>query len=164
MTPFRDCADRRQIERGLDFLELLLRSGRRDLYAWHWFMGGLSDRFLQERFGVVERLVERRLASDPFVALDVDEAMRWMRDLRRDHVPDAALRALDLPVLVLGAGLNRWHAGPTPGMAERLAALIPGAELAIAPGMGALFPLEDPGFASRRLLPFLDAASHARDY
>ena len=159
LTPFRDCADRGQIERGLDFLELFLRSGRRDLYTWHWFMGGLSDRFLQERFDVVARLVERRLESDPFVALDVDRAMAWMRDLRRDHVSDDALRALDLPTLILGAGLNRWHAGPTPGMARRLAALIPGAELAIADGLGALFPLEDPAFAVDRMLPFLAGAS-----
>ena len=92
------------------------------------------------------------------MTLDVDRAMHWMRELRRDHVPDAALGALDRPAPILGAGLDRWHAGPNPQMTERLAALIPGAELAVAEGMGALFPLEDPGFALDRLLPLLDRA------
>ena len=93
------------------------------------------------------------------MTLDVDRAMRWMRELRRDHVPDAALAALDRPAPILGAGLNRWHAVPNPQMTERLAALIPGAELAVAEGWGRCSRLEDPGFALDRLLPFLDRAS-----
>lgn len=155
MTPFREAGDRRQIDIGLDLLEALLRSGRRDLYAWHWFMAGFSDRFLQTRFDEVERLVAQRLAADSFLSLDVDRAMRWMRALRRDHLSDDALRAIGVPTLILAAGMNRWHAGPTPAMAEALHRLIPHSELAVFEDCGAFFPIERPADTADRILSFI---------
>lgn len=160
VTPFRDVGERRQFEVGLDILEMFLRAGRRDLYTYNWFMAGLSDGFLQRRFEEVERLVAERLAGDPFVALDVDRAMRWMRDLREDWVADDELRAIAAPTLILAGGLNRWHAGPTPEMAEALHRLIPGSELETYADRGPLFLLEDPAPAATRMLEFF--ARHDR--
>jgi len=161
MTPFRETGEMRQIEIGLDLLDLLLRTGQRELYAYYWFMAGFSDRFIEERFDVVEALAHKRLANDGFLALDVDRAMAWMRALRRDHASDGELAAIDRPVLVLAAGQNRWHAGPTKAMAERIAGLIPGSELAVFEGCGSFFPIEEAERTAQLVLSFIDRRTTA---
>lgn len=155
LTPFRDVGERRQIDIGLDVLARLL-SGDRALYAYHWFMAGFSDRFVEEHFDVIDALVRKRLGNDRFLALDVDRAMAWMRALRRDHVTDGELEGVDRPVLILAAGLNRWHAGPTPAMAEALHRLIPQSELEVFDGLGAFFPIEAAEATAARILRFIE--------
>ncbi len=158
VTPFKEAGEMRQVAVGLDILEMFLRSGRRDLYTWNWFMAGLSDGFVEQHFDVIEALVRERLANDPFVALDVDRAMRWMRDLRRDWVTDTELRQVTAPTLILAAGLNRWHAGPTRAMAEALHAAMPTSRLELYGDRGALFLLENAAPAAARMLDFFAAA------
>ena len=51
LSPFRAWGECRQVEKGIEFIELFLRSGRRDLYVWYWFMAGLSDSYVAENFG-----------------------------------------------------------------------------------------------------------------
>lgn len=154
VTPFKEAGETRQMAVGLDILEMFLRSGRRDLYTWHWFMAGLSDGFIERHLDVVEALVQERLTNDPFVALDVERAMRWMRDLRRDWMTDAELSAVATPTLILAAGLNRWHAGPTGAMAEALHRAMPASRLETYADRGALFLLEDAAPAAERMLDF----------
>ncbi|WP_228933545.1 alpha/beta fold hydrolase [Roseibium aggregatum] len=152
LSPFRAWGECRQVEKGIEIIELFLRSGRRDLYVWYWFMAGLSDSYVAENFDEVERLVSMRLENDPFVELDVDEAMAWMRELRSDHVSDEALRRVEIPALVMTGCLNRWHAGPTPEMAERIADLIPDAELHLNADCGSMMPVEAPDFVAEQVL------------
>ena len=154
ITPFREVGDRRRLDRGLDFIETVLRSGDRERYAYYWFMAGLSDKFLNDRFDEVDRLVAMRLAGDPFVTLDVDRAMAWMRALRRDRVSDAELAELKLPTLILGAGENRWHAGPAPEMAQALHRAIPHSVLKIFHGLGPLLLIEEPGVVADTIANF----------
>lgn len=156
MTPFRDVGERRQIEMGLEMLALLLRSGERELYAYHWFMAGFSDRFIEERFDEIDRLAKKRLANDGFLAMDVERAMRWMRALRRDHVSDGELARIGLPVLILAAGRNRWHAGPTQAMAEALHRLLGQSTLELFEEFGSFFPLEAPGATAAAILGFVE--------
>lgn len=162
MTPFRDVGERRQIDLGLDMLEHLLRTGQREMYAYHWFMAGFSDRFIEERFDRVAALAAQRLASDSFLSLDVDRAMRWMRALRRDHVSDAEVAGIKVPTLILAAGTNRWHAGPTTAMACALHRLIANSTLHVFDGLGSLFPLEVPDETAARILA-VTAPAQLRD-
>lgn len=159
LTPFHEPRDPRPLGVGLDIIEAILASGRRDLYAYYWFMAGLSDRFVHERFDEVEALARKRLEGDPFVSLDVGRAMAWMRALRRAWVSDDEIRAIAVPTLILAAGRNRWHAGPTPEMAEDLNNLIPGSRLRIFDNLGALLALEAPDVVLEELVPFLCQAS-----
>lgn len=66
-----------------------------------------------------------------------------------------ALTRLSSPVLVLAGELD---GGPTPGLAERHAALFPAAELAVQPGAGHYPWLDDPEWFVRRVEAFLDSA------
>lgn len=165
MTPFRDVGERRQIDHGLDILELLLRTNARELYAYHWFMAGFSDRFVEEKFDTVDRLAQQRLANDGFLGLDVDRAMRWMRALRRDHVSDTELAAIRLPTLIMAAGLNRWHAGPTLAMATALHAAIPDSRITTFAACGGFFPIEAPDETAAEMLTFLEeGTAPTQDY
>ena len=155
ITPFREVGDRRRLDRGLDFIETILRSGDRERYAYYWFMAGLSNEFLTKRFDEVERLVATRLAGDPFVALDVDRAMAWMRALRSDWVSSAELAEIKLPTLILGASENHWHAGPAPEMAEALHRAISGSAFEIFAGLGPLLLLEAPDTVADTIDRFL---------
>jgi len=155
LSPFRAWGERRHVEKGIEFIELFLRSGRRDLYVWYWFMAGLSDSYVAENFEEVERLVSLRLENDPFVELDIDEAMAWMRELRKDHVGDEALRRVKIPALVMTGCLNRWHAGPTPAMAERIADLLPVAELQLNADCGSMMPVEAPNFVAGHIMDLI---------
>ena len=155
LCPIGEAPDMRPVERGLDLIELILRSGRRDLYAYYWYMSGLSDGFIAERYGEVEAHVRRRLAADPFVQLDVDRAMGWMRALRRTWLTPDEMRLIATPTLILAGGLDRWHVGPSRAMAEALAGRLPAAELGLFETMGPLLPLEAPDAVAERVRQFL---------
>jgi len=161
LTPFHEPRDPRPLGVGLDIIEAILQSGRRDLYAYYWFMAGLSDRFVHERFDQVQAMVRKRLEADPFVALDVGRAMAWMRALRRAWASDEEIGAIAVPTLILAAGRNRWHAGPTPEMARDLNGLIAGSTLRIFDDLGPLLALEAPDLVLNELLPFLRRAAAA---
>ncbi|MGH6945617.1 MAG: alpha/beta fold hydrolase [Geminicoccaceae bacterium] len=155
LCPFFQLADMRRVERGLEIIEVLLRSGRRDLYTYYWYMSGLSEAFLARDFDPVDAFVRDRLAADPFVRLDVERALLWMRALRHSWLSAGELAALGMPALILAGGRNRWHVGPSREMAEALAARLRDAELGIFEEMGPLFPLEAPDGVLDRLIPFL---------
>jgi pimeloyl-ACP methyl ester carboxylesterase len=144
LGPFAEVADRRPVDRGIEFLRVMLECGDRELYAYYWFMAGLSPAFVARRFDEVERLVAARLAGDRFLALDVERAMSWIRMLRGSHVDDAELARLQAPVLVVAHSEDRWHAGPSVEMAEVLRTRIPGARYALLHGFGSLVLLEAP--------------------
>jgi len=155
ITPFREAGDMRQVEVGLDLIEALLSTDRWDLYTRFWFMAGLSDTWIQCNFDAIEDLVAQRLKGDPFVAMDIARAMHWMRALRRNWVSDQDLAAFDLPTLVVGAGQNRWHAGPSREMAEALHLAIPGSTLCMFDNFGPLLLIEDPEAVGEEVLRFL---------
>jgi pimeloyl-ACP methyl ester carboxylesterase len=134
----------------------MLECGDRELYAYYWFMGGLSPAFVAHRFDEVERMVAARVAGDRFLALDVERAMRWIRALRGSHVSDEELGRLTAPVLVVAHTEDRWHAGPTVEMAERVHARIPGSRFASMQGFGSLVLLEAPEVFLAAAEPFFD--------
>jgi pimeloyl-ACP methyl ester carboxylesterase len=155
ITPVCEAGDMRQTQAGLDMIEAVLRNGDWPLYTRFWFMAGLSDTFLQGNFDEVERMVERRLDGDNFVSLNVETAMNWMRGLRRNWIPQDILGQMDLPTLIIGGGLNRWHAGPSREMAEALHRAIPASRLEIFDDLGSLMLLEAPERVSAPIHAFL---------
>lgn len=155
IAPFRETADMRSVFVGLDLIEAFLRSGDWALYAKFWFMAGLSDRFLEQHFHEVERLVNQRLAHDPFVGMDIGRAMAWMRALRRDWFDDRSLAGLNKPTLIIGPGQNRWHAGPSRAMAEAMHQAMPGSTLHVFDDLGPLMLIEDPDGVSGLVSDFL---------
>lgn len=163
LAPFRRYGETRQIDKGLEFLELFMQSGRRDLYTWHWFLAGFSDEYIARNFDFISGLVADRLANDRFVSLDTERAMAWMRALRQDHVTDEELRALAVPLLAVGPGRNRWHAGPNDEMARRIASLVPGARHMTAASCGAHFPIENPQPALAAVLEMI-GSTESSDY
>lgn len=142
VTPFREAGERRRIDDGLAFIRAILATGDAELYARYWFTSGLSDKYLEANMDAVDRLVAARVAGDPFIGFDIDEAMDWMAALRRDHVDDAALCAIACPTLIVAAGQNRWHAGPSPQMAEAIHAKLPNSTLRLLPEAGPLLLIE----------------------
>ncbi len=155
ITPLCEAGDMRQTAAGLDIIEALLRNGDWPLYTRFWFMAGLSDRFLQENFDAVERMTAKRLEGDSFVTLNIETAMSWMRALRRNWASAADLAGLDVPALILGGCLNRWHAGPSREMAEALHRAIPGSAMQIFDDLGPLMLLEAPERVAPPILEFL---------
>ena len=144
LGPFCDVADRRALDRGVEFLRVMLESGDRELYAYYWFMAGLSPGFVANRFDEVDRLVAARLAGDRFLSLDVERAMRWIRSLRASYVSDEELAQVRAPALVVAHSEDRWHAGPTVAMAQHVHAQLPVSRLAVLQGYGSLVLLEAP--------------------
>jgi pimeloyl-ACP methyl ester carboxylesterase len=71
------------------------------------------------------------------------------------NFPDAELRGITTPTLVLDGAEEELI---LPGEPERMAALIPGAELVIMPGTGHFAPFEQPTAFNRIVLEFLLAA------
>jgi pimeloyl-ACP methyl ester carboxylesterase len=155
LGPFHAARDPRMIDKGLEFLRALFERGDPRLYAYYWYLGGLSPSFASANFDAVEAWVERRVASDRFLAQAPERAMRWMRALRASWASDAELRSISAPTLILAPTLNQWHAGPTLEMAQALAALIPGAKLAPLHDAGSLILLEDPQRVIAPLAEFL---------
>jgi len=158
VTPVCAAGDMRQVESGLDVIEALLRNGDWPLYTRFWFMAGLSDAFLQANFDAVELMAARRLESDSFVSLDIETAMHWMRALRRNWTPTDELERIDVPTLIIGCGLNRWHAGPSREMAEAVHRAIPNSQMTVFEDLGPLMLLEAPDRVTARLLTFLSGS------
>lgn len=156
ITPVCEAGDMRQTEAGLDMIEALLRNGDWPLYTRFWFMAGLSDAFLQDNFDAVERMVARRLDGDSFVSLNIETAMHWMRGLRRNWLSAEQLGQIDLPTLIIGGGLNRWHAGPSREMAGALHSAIPASRLEMFDDLGSLMLLEAPDRVAALINAFLN--------
>ena len=152
---FHPLPDMRPIQRGVDFMRAMLEHAGPELYAYYWFMSGLSPRFVAERFDEVTRLATARARTDRFVRTDMERLDKWIRALRGQWVGEGELAAISTPVLVLQPALDRWHAGPTVEMGRALAALVPGARLEVLEGVGSLAPLEIPAEIAQRIVAHL---------
>jgi pimeloyl-ACP methyl ester carboxylesterase len=99
---------------------------------------------------------------DRFAAELFRVCMRRGRPKFRLHpvaLPDAELRALQVPVLLL-VGEHEAVANPQKTVSRALA-LLPDVEAAVLPGAGHLLPSEQPAVVNARVLTFLDRI-HAR--
>jgi len=141
---FHPLPDMRAVDRGVEFMRVMLEHAGPQLYSYYWFMSGLSPRFVAERFDEVERLARARAAADRFVRADPERLRKWIRALRGQWTTDAELASLRVPLLVLQPELDRWHAGPTVEMGAALANRVPTARLEVLEGVGSLAPLEIP--------------------
>jgi pimeloyl-ACP methyl ester carboxylesterase len=70
--------------------------------------------------------------------------MRWVRALRTNWLSGAELARMTAPILLLASSLDSWHAGPTVGMAQALAARLPSSRLSVIEGYGTFFFIEQP--------------------
>lgn len=156
LDPFFELPDARKLDLAIAFKRRLFESEDRTLYAYYWVMAGFSSRFLEARFDVVDRLAQARIAADSFVSIDVERWLRWVRALRTNWLSDADLASMKVPMLVLATELDNWHAGPTLGMAEALAARLPSAELATIAGYGTFFFIEEPALFEQKAGAFLE--------
>jgi pimeloyl-ACP methyl ester carboxylesterase len=156
LGPFARLGDMRQIEAGLRIMQAMMRQGDRELYAYYWFMGGLSERFLAARFDEVERLARARAEGDRFLTVDVGRMTRWAEILRQDWVTEAELAGIDTPCLIAAPTDNRWNAGPTMEMATLLARRIPSSRLVKLEGLGPLAPLEAPDEVAAAIIAFVE--------
>jgi pimeloyl-ACP methyl ester carboxylesterase len=159
LGPFREMPDMRGIEKGIEFMRVMMANGDALLYSHYFYMAGVSDRFIETRFDEIAAMAEQRAAGDAFVTLDIERLTRWIRALRRDWISDDELKAIRAPTLVVATGLNRWHAGPTVPMAEAVAGLIPNAGLSVMEGVGPLVLLEDPDGFAACIAPFLESVA-----
>lgn len=156
LGPFFASSSAPAVEKGIEFLRVLLESGDRELYAYYWFMNGLSARFVKEHFDRVETWVGARVAGDRFLTLDVERAMRWIRALRRKWTSDTELARCRIPTLVVAHSEDRWHAGPSVDMARRLADALGDATFATLEGYGSLVLLEAPSVFLAAADPFFE--------
>jgi pimeloyl-ACP methyl ester carboxylesterase len=143
LDPFFELPDPRKLEKAIAFKRALFERDR-ELYAYYWVMAGFTPAFLETRFDVVDRLARARIDADRFVSVDPERWLRWVRALRTNWLSDDELAALRMPTLVMATSLDSWHAGPTPGMAQALAARLPAAALARIDNVGTFFFIEQP--------------------
>ncbi|MCW5603681.1 MAG: alpha/beta hydrolase [Burkholderiales bacterium] len=144
LSPFHPLPDMRPLEKGLEFMQTLMEHGGRELYSYYWFMSGFSPEFLCSEFDKVKTMVDARMSGDRFIKTDTRRALQWILALRGFWVDDRELEKLELPVLVIGPGLDSGFVGPTSQMAALLHTKIPGSTLKLAEGRGSLFLLEAP--------------------
>ena len=155
VNPFFPLQDMRPVNKGNEFLKQMLQSGGRELYAYYWFMAGLSPQFVRTRFDEVESMVKKRVASDTnFNTAETEQMAQWSRALRGFWVSEKELESIKSPVLVVGSGLDPGYFGPSPEMAPSLHSHIPGSELAVAQQFGNLMLIESPDTFSRLSDPF----------
>ena len=143
LGPFTRLPDMRAVEVGLAVLRTLLKERDAKLYAAYWFASGLSSKFLATQYDRVEGWVRQRVATDKFLAADVERAMRWMVALRESWVSHEELACVRAPVLIVSHD-DRWHAGPTVAMAQALAQQLPTSRHEHIAGYGSLVLLEAP--------------------
>jgi pimeloyl-ACP methyl ester carboxylesterase len=155
LDPFFELADSRKLEMAIRFKQRLFEADDRTLYAYYWVMAGFSPAFMEHSFDVIERLAAARIAADRFVRLDPARWMRWVKALRTNWLSDEELATMTMPTLVLATALDSWHAGPTVGMAEALAARLPSAELSVIDGHGTFFFIERPALFEQHAGAFL---------
>ncbi|MBX3664393.1 MAG: alpha/beta hydrolase [Burkholderiales bacterium] len=144
LSPFCPLPDMRPLEKGLEFMQSLMEHGGRELYSYYWFMSGFSPEFLYSEFDKVKAMVDARMSGDRFIKTDTRRALQWILALRGFWVDDRELEKLELPVLVVGPGLDSGFVGPTSRMAALLHTKIPGSKLKFAENRGSLFLLEAP--------------------
>lgn len=144
VAPFFRLEERRSLEMATEFMRVLMESGGREIYAYYWFMAGLSPSFVADHFSEIQAWVRARLDGDRFMQFDTAPAMEWIRTLRSFSLTDAELARIEIPSLIVGPELDSAHIGPNARMAEELHQRIPGARLEIAKGLGSLFPIEAP--------------------
>ena len=77
-----------------------------------------------------------------------------IRALRGFWLTDARLQSIRTPTLIVGAGLDAGHFGPTAAMSSALHDRIPASTLRIAPDYGTLMLLEAPQEFWRLARPF----------
>ena len=85
--------------------------------------------------------------------------MQWIHALRGFWLTEERLRAINMPMLIIGSGLDAGHFGPTAAMSKALHAQIPAATLQIAPDYGTLMLLEAPQEFWRLAQPFYAGVS-----
>jgi pimeloyl-ACP methyl ester carboxylesterase len=144
LSPFYPLPDMRPLEKGFEFMQTLMEQGGRERYSYYWFMSGFSPEFIYANFDKVKALVDARMTGDRFIRTDTRRAVQWIRALRGIWVDDSELEKLQVPVMVVGPGLDVGFVGPTPQMAVLLHARIPGSRLKLAENRGSLFLLEEP--------------------
>ena len=155
LGPFWPLEDMRRIDAGLEIMRVMMEQPDRVLYATYWFMGGLSPKFVSERFDDVLRWAHARAAGDPFLQGASVGAMKWAKVLRGQWTVAQELDALAVRTLIIAHGLDPWNAGPTVEMAAALHRKLPASRLEVLEGCGSLVPLEDPERLLGVLLPFL---------
>lgn len=52
--------------------------------------------------------------------LDAGRAMQWIHALRGFWLTEERLRAINMPMLIIGSGLDAGHFGPTAAMSKAL--------------------------------------------
>lgn len=154
LNPFYRLGDMRAVDKGVEFMRVMMESGGRELYAYYWLMAGFSPGFVEKNFNAVERMVAARLRGDRFMQLDTARALQWIRALRGFWLTDARLQSIRTPTLIVGAGLDAGHFGPTAAMSSALHDRIPASTLRIAPDYGTLMLLEAPQEFWRLARPF----------
>ena len=160
LDPFFELPDARKLEKAIAFKQRLFESEDRELYAYYWVMAGFSPAFLESSFDTVESLARARVQADRFVSVDPQRWLRWVHALRTNWLTDDELAAMRVPTLVLATSLDGWHAGPTIGMAQALAARLPDARLSSIDGYGTFFFIEQPALFREHAGAFL--AQHAQ--
>ena len=145
LDPFFELPDMRRVWAGVDFKRALYLHPDRALYARYFAMAGFSPGFMEKNFDLVERMVENRLKTDRFITQDVAAWERWLRALRTNWQTEADFAAMArVPARIVATELDSWHAGPTPGMADALAAHLPLASVRVVRGYGNFFFIEAP--------------------
>ncbi len=162
LDPFFELADSRKLDKAIAFKRRLFESEDRELYAYYWVMAGFTPGFLEDSFDTVDRLARARIEADRFVSLDPDRWMRWVKALRTNWLTDTELAATTAPILVMATSLDNWHAGPTVGMAQALAARLPSSQLSVIEGYGAFFFIERPQLLLDHAGAFLAAQAQSR--
>ena len=155
LGPFWQLDDMRAAEKGFAFARALVESGDRSLYAYYWYMGGLSPQFVERHFDQVAQWAEQRNRADTFLQRDTTQVLKWMRALRGNWVDATELAAIVAPALILAHELDPWHAGPSAAMAHALHRKLPNARLEVLAGLGSMAPIEDPHRVLAAALPFL---------
>lgn len=162
LGPFWQLGDMRAADRGFEFARALVECGDRDLYAYYWYMGGLSPGFVERNFDQVQSWAQQRNRADSFLQRDPAQILKWMKALRGTWTLPAELAAIASPTLILAHELDPWHAGPSAAMARALHARMPQAKFELLEGLGSMAPIEDPERVLRAVHDFHGAAGGPR--
>jgi 3-oxoadipate enol-lactonase len=154
---FFELPDMRAVDKGVQFMRVMLENQDPELYSFYWFMAGLSPDFVARNFDQVETFAKARASGDVFVKLDVARIMKWVHALRRYRLSDAEMGAIKAPTLIVAPELDRWNAGPNVAMAREVHERIRGSKMTVIPDAGSLIPLEDPERFLAAITPFFDS-------
>jgi (E)-2-((N-methylformamido)methylene)succinate hydrolase len=143
--------DRSKSERAamLTRLDLALQNGPQatiDAALIRWF----TDEFATQHPDVLNQVRVWMNANDPEIYPEIYRVLAT-----GDAEIATSIAAITCPTLVLACAEDH---GNSPDMAQRMAALIPGAQVAIIPTLKHMGLAEDPGAISAILTPFLEKA------